>query len=94
MAFAVAGLKLIKHAVGGGPNLWYYETTDVHTDVDATDYFAKMGFGTSSDNTTRGMKVGDLVFVFKTTATVGVTVHVVSAVAADGDVTIAPAILA
>lgn len=65
---------------------WLYQSTDVHTDVDAADYF--------SDGDALGMKVNDIVFVVKTTATVGATIHSVSAVTAGGAATIAPAILA
>lgn len=94
MAFGVAGLKLMKAEVGGGPNLWYYSSTDAHATVEGAGYFAKMGFGTSSDNTTRGMKVGDIVIAYKTSATVEVTTHVVTAVSAAGDATVSAATLA
>lgn len=78
--------KLVATASGGGPRLWIYTSTDVHTDVDATDYF------TNGDDL--GMKVGDVVIVSKSTATIGSTVHYVSAVTAGGAATIAAAILA
>lgn len=71
---------------GGGARLWYYTSTDVHTDVDAADYF--------SNGDALGMEVGDIVFVVKSTATVGATLHSVSAVTAGGAATISPAILA
>lgn len=73
-------------SIGSGGDAWYYASTDVHTDVDATDYF--------SDGAALGMRVGDIVFVVKTTATVGATLHSVSAVTAGGAATISPAILA
>ena len=31
---------MIGQRVGGGGALWMYQSTDVHTDVDATDYFS------------------------------------------------------
>ncbi len=65
---------------------WLYASEDVHTDVDASGYF--------TDGDALGMKVNDIVFVVKTTATVGATLHSVSAVTAGGAATIAPAILA
>lgn len=72
--------------VGAGPQIWVYVHTDVHTDVDAADYF--------SDGHKLGMKVSDIVIVVKTTATVGATLHSVSAVTVGGAATISPAILA
>ena len=71
---------------GGGRNLWAYDSTDIHTDVDATDYF--------SNGDALGMKVGDKVIVSKTSATIGATLHVVTAVTAGGAATVSPAILA
>jgi hypothetical protein len=76
----------VASSYGDGPALWIYNSTDVHTDVDAADYF--------SNGHALGMKVGDMVLVGKTTATVGATVHLVSAVTAGGAATVAPAILA
>jgi hypothetical protein len=67
-------------------SLWKYTSEDVHTDVDAANYF--------SDGHSLGMKVGDNVIVNKSTATIGSTLHYVSAVTVDGAATIAPAILA
>lgn len=93
MSFSAAGLTLVKTNVGGGPQLWVYESADIHTDVDATDYFAKMGFGTSSDGTTKGMRVGDVVFVINTSGYT-ITVHAVSAVDAEGNATVSAAVLA
>ena len=48
-------------------SVWHYASEDVHTDVDASGYF------TNGD--ALGMKVNDIVFVVKTTATVGATLH-------------------
>lgn len=76
----------IKIAGFGSYTLWKYTSEDVHTDVDASDYF--------SDGSALGMKVGDNVIVNKSTATIGATLHYVSAVTAGGAATIAPAILA
>jgi hypothetical protein len=72
--------------VGSGPALWIYNSADVHTDVDATDYF--------SNGKRLGMKVGDHVIVGKTTATIGSTLHQVSAISAAGAATVSLAILA
>ncbi len=78
--------KMLVPRIGLGNALWIYSSTDVHTDVDATDYF--------SNGDALGMKVDDAIIVIKTTATVGATLHSVSAVTAGGAATIAPAILA
>lgn len=85
MAFAASGLKLLVPGVGGGPQVWYYKSDDAHTDVDATDYFALMN--------TYGMRDNDIVLVVdEDTGTT--TLHHVSAVDSDGNVTIAAATLA
>lgn len=76
----------IAEGVGSSPALWLYASTDVHTDVDATDYF--------SNGDALGMKVNDVVIVVKTSATIGATLHVVTAVTAGGAATVAAAILA
>lgn len=87
MAYGTSGLHLVTRNTGGtSPGIWVYTSVDVHTDVDAADYF--------SDGSARGMKVTDIVLVIKTTATIGATVHVVTAVTAGGAATVAPAILA
>ncbi len=77
--------KCVVTGIGSAPSIWTYTHTDIHTDVDATEYFA--------DGKKLGMKVGDFVLVAKSTATIGATIHVVSTVATAG-VTLAPAILA
>ena len=69
-----------------GGNLWYFTGTDVHTDVDATDYF--------TNGAAAGLKVGDLLLYVKSTATIGATLHSVQTVTAGGAATISPAILA
>lgn len=71
--------------VGSGPALWIYNSPDVHTDVDASQYF--------TNGKKLGMKVGDHVIVGKTTATIGSTLHYVTTVA-DAGVTVSLAILA
>ena len=72
--------------IGGHQAVWTYKSTDVHTDVDASGYF------TNGD--ALGMKVNDIVFVTKTDATIGVTIHTVTTVTAGGAATVAAAILA
>lgn len=69
-----------------GIALWAYTSTDVHTDVDAADYF--------SDGYDLGLKVGDIMLVSKSSATIGTTIHYVTTVTANGAATIAAAILA
>ena len=78
-------LLLVPRVGTSGIALWAFTGTDVHTDVDATDYF------TNGD--AAGMKVGDLLIYVKSTATVGATLHSVSAVTAGGAATVSPAIL-
>lgn len=72
--------------IGSAASLWMYASTDIHTDVDATDYF--------SNGDALGMKVNDVVIVTKTSATIGATLHVVTAVTAGGAATVSAAILA
>lgn len=78
--------RLLVPRIGGGTALWAYASVDLHTDVDAADYF--------SNGDALGMKVNDIVLVVKTTATIGATIHVVTSVTAGGAATVAPAILA
>lgn len=78
--------QLAVPSMGDGVAMWLYASTDVHTDVDAADYF--------SNGDDLGMKVNDVVIVVKTTATIGATLHVVSAVTAGGAATVTAAILA
>ena len=87
MAYATTNPpQLIVPGMGGGLSLWSYASTDVHTDVDAADYF--------SDGAALGMRVNDTVLVTKTDATIGVTAHTVTVVTAGGAATVAAAILA
>lgn len=78
--------NLVAQSVGAAPAFWLYASADVHTDVDATDYF--------TNGSALGMRVNDVVVVIKTTATIGATLHVVTAVTAGGAATVSPAILA
>lgn len=77
--------QLVGGRMGGGLGLWLYASEDVHTDVDAANYF--------SNGLALGMKVNDTVIVTKTTATIGATLHTVTEVSSDG-ATVSPAILA
>jgi len=87
MAYVTAQLNLAKPRLGDGDQaLWLMNGTDVHTDVDAADFI--------SDGDDKGLKVSDVVIYVKTTATVGATVHSVSAVTAGGAATLTAAILA
>lgn len=87
MAYATTSPPVtVVSAIGAGPALWIYNSTDVHTDVDAADYF--------SNGDALGMKVNDCVIVQKTSATIGATVHTVTVVTAGGAATVAAAILA
>lgn len=86
MAYATTNPpRLLVPRMGAGTALWAYASIDVHTDVDAADYF--------SNGDALGMEVNDVVIVVKTTATIGATMHVVTAVTANGAATIAAAIL-
>lgn len=88
MAYATTNPpKLLVAGMGSGqPALWVYTSTDVHTDVDAADYF--------SNGAALGLRVGDVMLVSKSSATIGTTVHYVTTVTAGGAATIAAAILA
>jgi len=77
---------LVPRLSASSPALWAYVSTDVHTDVDAANYF--------TNGHENGLQVGDIMFVSKSSATIGTTVHYVSAVTAGGAATISPAILA
>ena len=78
--------KQIPSTIGNGPALWIYISEDAHGTVAAAGYFTN-GFDL-------GMKVGDAVFVGKSTATIGYTVHYVQTVVTNGAATISAAILA
>ena len=86
MAYATTNPpQKVAGGIGGGWALWLYRSTDVHTDVDATDYF--------SDGDALGMKVGDFMQVQDSTTPFGVTAHAVTAVTAGGAATIGAALL-
>ena len=85
MAYVTAQLNLMAPAMGGGNAIWMLTGTDVHTDADAADFI--------SDGSAKGLKVNDIVIYVKTTATVGATLHSVSAVTAGGAATLTAAIL-
>lgn len=89
MTFAASGLDLLKATVGGGRQIFVYASADAHGTVEGTDYFAGMG-GTA--RTSKGMKVGDIVFVIDTNLA-ACTVHFVTAVDSDGNATINAATL-
>ena len=87
MAYATTNPpRLLVPRMGGGTALWAYTHTDIHTDVDAADYF--------SDGHALGMRVGDIVLVSKSDATIGTTIHYVSVSTSGGAATVAAAILA
>lgn len=86
MAYVPANLSLAVSAGPTGQQIWTLNGTDVHTDVDAADFI--------SDGSAKGMRVSDILIYVKTTATVGATLHSVSAVTAGGAATLSPAILA
>lgn len=83
--YVTAQWTMITSALNG-PALWSGYGEDIHTTADDTDFI--------SDGSAKGMKVGDLVLYRKSTATIGVTAHVITAVTAGGAATMSPAILA
>lgn len=86
MAYGTSGLRLLQNGMGSAPSLWTYVSTDIHTTVAGASYF--------TDGSARGMKVGDIVLVSKSDATIGTTIHYVTTVTAGGAATVAAAILA
>lgn len=79
-------IRLIPSRDGSAPAVWSYISADVHTDVDATDYF--------SNAASLGMKVGDIVFVAESDNSYATTVHSVAAIDSSGNGTISAAVLA
>lgn len=77
--------SLISQRIGDGPAVWIYKSADDDATVNGTDYFAA-GEGL-------GMLVNDLVIVCDT-ATPKTSLHYVSAIDADGNVTTAFAAVA
>jgi lipid-binding SYLF domain-containing protein len=86
MAYATTNPPKVVSSGIGGPSQWIYTSEDVHTTVAGADYF--------SNGDDLGMEVDDLVTVIKTTATIGATLHVVTAVTSGGAATVSAAILA
>jgi len=86
MAYVSAQLNLMVPHVGQGPGWWNYVGVDVHTDVDAADFF--------SDGYDKGMRVNDVIFVQDSTTPFGVTAHAVTVVTAGGAASIGAALLA
>lgn len=93
MAFSPTTLNLLSSGSSNGPKLWHYTNIDAHTAVDESEYFVGMGLGTGSGATNRGMKVNDIL-LFIDTDTATLTMHIVTTVAATGNVTVAAATLA
>lgn len=87
MAYSTSNPPMkIAGGIGGGQALWMYVSDDVHTDVDAADYF--------SNGDALGMQVQDVVIVQDTTTPFGVTMHAVTAVTSGGAASIGAALLA
>jgi hypothetical protein len=100
MAFTRNTLQCLMSKQGPvGFNLWLYDTVDATGVVDGVDYFAGVSAGATNP---LGMEVGDLVYVriwttaIPTTTTVknaanpaDAALHVVRAVDADGNATLA-----
>lgn len=78
--------QCLVQSIGSGVSLWAYASTDIHTTVAGADYF--------SNGSALGLKVNDTVIVTKTSATIGATLHTVTAVTAGGAATVSSAILA
>ena len=76
MAYDGANLSLMSGPLTGAGKQWSYRSTDVATDVDATDYF--------SDGVARGMLVGDVVTVCDTDTSTTMTLHRVTALSTAG----------
>lgn len=85
MAWDASNLHLQNAGVSGGPNLFVYRDTVVHTDADAAGYFAT--------GVTYGMKVGDIVLYQETDNSYATTTHSVISVSGTA-ATIGVAILA
>ena len=88
MAYSVTNpAQCLPGGSGGAPRVFVYSSTDAHATVEGAGYF--------SDGYTYGMRVGDVVIVNKTTATIETTIHqVITATQSTGAVTISAATLA
>ncbi len=78
MPYATTNLpRLISSGIAGKGKIWFYESTDAATTVDASGYI--------TNAKALGMTVGDLVLAADTDATpYTVTTHVVTAILANG----------
>jgi hypothetical protein len=85
VAYVSAQLNLMIPHVGQGPGWWNYVSDDVHTDVDAANWF--------DDGDAKGMRVNDVVIVQDSTTPFGVTLHAVTVVTAGGAASIGGALL-
>jgi len=86
MAYATTNPpQKVAGGIGGGHSLWLYVSDDVHTDVDAANYF--------SNGDALGMKVLDTVIVQDSTTPFGVTLHAVTVVTAGGAASVGGALL-
>lgn len=74
--------NVVSQGIGGiaKGKLWTYLSADVHTDVDAADYF--------SNGHALGMRVGDVVIVVETDNSYALSMHVVTAVTTGGAATV------
>jgi len=87
MAYATTNPpQKVAGGIGGGVSLWLYSSDDVHTDVDAANYF--------TDGAALGLKVNDIMIVSDTTTPFGATNHTVTVVTAGGAASIGAALLA
>ena len=76
---------LLVQRLSDGPAIWAYQSADDDATVNGTDYFASCE--------KYGMQVGDMVWVYDTATPRG-SVHFVSAIDTDGNVTVAFAFVA
>jgi lipid-binding SYLF domain-containing protein len=83
MAYSTSNPPALVGQTIHGNGIWHYSSTDVHTDVDAADYFA--------NGDALGMQVGDVVFVIETDNSYAQTTHSVTAVTAGGAATVSAA---
>lgn len=73
--------KILNLGFTSGGSLWTYESTHIHSAVEAANFFAGCGYG-SPGNATVGMAVGDLVVAVcvATSGTSSVTWHRVTSI--------------
>jgi len=86
MAYVSGQWNVISPGPAGAPSIWLGYGTDIHTSVGGVTDFV-------SDGVAKGMRVNDVVIYVKTTATVGATLHVCTALSTAG-ATVSAAILA